>query len=197
MLKFEHVDFSYDKKREDKKREKKCVLHDFSLKLEAGERVCLFGPSGCGKSTALRLAMGLEKADAGAVVNTFSRVAPVFQEDRLFPTYSLIENVNFGCSRDGGEILKAVGLDALKDKFPDQVSGGQKRRAAFARALNYESDLLILDEPFNGLDETSIGLCAAALETWAAGRAVLMVSHLKEHAVLLHARIVSMTDDNI
>ena len=50
MLKFEHVDFSYDKKREDKKREKKCVLHDFSLKLEAGERVCMFGPSGCGIS---------------------------------------------------------------------------------------------------------------------------------------------------
>ena len=188
MLKFEHVDFSYDKKRG-----KKDVLRDFSLTLEKGERVCLFGPSGCGKSTVLRLAMGLEKSDAGIVVNTFSRVAPVFQEDRLFPTYSLIENVNFGCTRDGGEILRAVGLQGMEEELPGQVSGGQKRRAAFARALNYESDLLILDEPFNGLDEESVRLCAAALEKWAAGRAVLTVSHLKEHAALLHARIVSMT----
>lgn len=181
------VSFSYRSGEQEKN-----VLDAFSLTLRENERICLFGPSGCGKSTVLRLAMGLEAPQKGEVVNGFSRIAPVFQEDRLIDSYSLLKNVQFAGGAHAQEILSAVGLEAFLKKRPPQLSGGQRRRAALCRALNMEADLLILDEPFNGLDEQSVALCVEAIERWASKRAVLMVSHSKEHATLLHARMMQM-----
>lgn len=186
-LELSNVSFSYRNAKTEKN-----VLEDFSLTLHEKERVCLFGPSGCGKSTVLRLAMGLETLQEGTLTNDFFAIAPVFQEDRLIDGYSLLKNVRFSGGAYAQEILASVGLAAYEKKRPPQLSGGQKRRAALCRALNMDSDLLVLDEPFNGLDEKSVLLCVEAIERWAGDRAMLIVSHSQEHAALLHARIVHM-----
>lgn len=183
MVKFENVTFCYGERH---------VLNDFDLAVPEGARVCLFGPSGCGKSTVLRLVMGLEKPNKGRVICRAPRIAPVFQEDRLLMQESVAHNVRFGCHKDGLALLAAVRLEAEANKRPDQLSGGQRRRVALCRALNYDAPLLVLDEPFNGLDDESVALCVDAIKQTAGNRTILMVSHDIGHARLLDAEILSM-----
>jgi len=183
MLKINNLSFSYGEKE---------VLRDFSMEMQKGERICLFGQSGCGKTTLLRLVMGLEKPKSGKLSCKAQGIAPVFQEDRLIESYTVLQNINFGCKRDGMEILKAVGLEDLAQSYPAQLSGGQKRRVALARALNFDSELLILDEAFNGLDAQTADLCIAAIERFAGDRAILMVSHNRAYAQKLNATILQM-----
>ena len=135
------------------------VLRDQNLKLQPGQRLAVMGPSGGGKTTMLRISLELITPTSGTVTNTFSTTGVVFQEPRLLPWRTALENVNLVLG-DGkqtlekaGHYLELVGLGDARDKFPGELSGGMQQRVALARALAMEGDCLILDEPFKAMDE--------------------------------------------
>ena len=150
------------------------VLDNVSLSAGPGEILCLLGPSGCGKTTALRLAAGLEELQSGRILLNGSVVAApgfhvppeersvgmVFQDFALFPHLSVLNNVLFGIPRGDDtarlarahEVLDQVGMNSFAAAFPHTLSGGQQQRVALARALAPRPRLLLLDEPFSGLD---------------------------------------------
>lgn len=142
------------------------TLSDLSLTLPAGRCLSLLGPSGCGKTTLLRLIMGLEQPSAGTIEipsHIAERIAYVFQEPRLVPWRTTLENVvlpleltknNNSDNRDyARELLTRLGLGDVMQNFPSELSGGMQMRAALARALVTRPHLLLLDEPFAALDE--------------------------------------------
>ena len=175
----------------------KTVLRSCSLSVTAGARVALMGPSGCGKTTLLRIALGLQSPDSGTVKNAFSRPAAVFQEPRLLPWRSAIENVNLVLS-DGPETadearawLKKVELGDAAELFPAELSGGMQQRLSLARALAFGPDLLVLDEPFKGLDEALRSRMLALISSAAAERgAILLATHSEKEAAALGCRVL-------
>lgn len=130
------------------------VLDDISLEIGDGI-TCIMAESGRGKTTLLNVIAGLLKPESGTIENGPKQPSVMFQEDRLFPWFTALENVEIVCNnRDrAAELLNIMELGNDMDKYPKQMSGGMKRRVALARALANESDMLILDEPFKGLDE--------------------------------------------
>lgn len=137
------------------------VLEKFSLTFESRGIHCLYGPSGCGKTTLLKVITKLLKADSGSVVRTGKeKISFVFQEERLLPWYSVYDNIEFvlkPLSSDQRQdkiekVLALVKLLDFKDYKPEALSGGMKQRVALARAFAYEGNVLIMDEPFKGLD---------------------------------------------
>jgi ABC-type nitrate/sulfonate/bicarbonate transport system ATPase subunit len=186
------------------------VLSGVELEVAAGEIVALVGPSGCGKSTLLRLISGLDSAYTGdirvgdrVVCGPDPEVGLVFQEPRLFPWLSLTDNVAFGLADRHGsaaqaivrETLATVGLDGWAAALPKQLSGGMAQRAALARALVTEPQLLLLDEPFSALDAfTRMRLQDHLLSAWARYRpTLLLVTHDLDEAVYLADRVVLLS----
>lgn len=170
------------------------VLSDVSLTLPQNGAVCLFGPSGCGKTTLLRLIAGLESPTAGTVHCDARRIATVFQDDRLAPWLTVRENLLL-VTDDVNAVdaaLAAVSLQDAAEQRPDELSGGMQRRVAIARALAFGGDLLILDEPFNGLDEALKVSIAAKLRERFAGCPIVLVTHSLEEAALFDATIVNL-----
>lgn len=169
MIGLDRVSFSYEGKE---------ILREFSYEIPAGARVLLTGPSGCGKTTVLRLLLGLLEPRAGRVIREESCLA-LFQEDRLLPWRSLLRNLTVcGVSEARARaLLEELGLSGLSERRPSELSGGQCRRVALARALGCDCGALLLDEPFTGLDPESADRALAALEKYAAGRTVLLVTH--------------------
>ena len=148
------------------------IISNFSLNVEAGKLTVLVGPSGCGKSTLVNLVAGYDIADSGNVFMDGKEITKpshermvVFQETALIPWQTTIENVTFGpimrgenkndIKAKGNELLNKVGLGEFKDKFPIQLSGGMQRRAELARAMINDPQVMIMDEPFRGLDAMS------------------------------------------
>lgn len=147
------------------------VLDHCSFEIEPGKLTVVMGSSGCGKSTLAYILAGYIKPDAGTVTlngNPIAGPGPdrvlVFQETALWPWMSVIENVMFGpvargdqttaqARQNAVQLLKRFGLIEFRDKYPGQLSGGMKRRAEIAQALMNQPQLMILDEPFRGLDE--------------------------------------------
>lgn len=180
MIRFDKVSKSF----EDKK-----VIEDLSFVIDRGERVCFSGASGSGKTTILRLVMGFEKADKGHV-KVEGVISAVFQEDRLFRGFSAYENVRLVCDDDGiaEEMLKTVGLWEDKDKLITQLSGGMARRVAIARALAYDFDILILDEPFTGIDEERKKRIMESILERAKNKTLVFISHDEEECSFLCER---------
>lgn len=197
------------------------AVRDFDLEVGPGEVVCLLGPSGCGKTTALRLAAGLESprsgeialngevvaTRAGAVPPEHRDVGLVFQDYALFPHLSVEQNVAFGL--DGmakpdrlaraRECLALVEMAGYGASYPHMLSGGQQQRVALARALAPDPDLILLDEPFSGLDarlrdQVRDKTLHVLKHT---GKAALMVTHDAEEAMFLADRIAVMRDGRI
>lgn len=191
MTEFRNVCFSYGDNN---------VLNDFNLTVNDGQCVCLSGASGCGKTTALMLAAGLLTPDSGTVAGVGSP-SVVFQEDRLLNGFSLKKNIllpikrgNRSVTERALKLLCEVGLKGAEKKKVCELSGGMKRRAAIVRAVLFGGDMLILDEPFNGIDEENKHKTAAVIkrEFLEKGKPVLMVSHVPSDAELLNAEVIEM-----
>lgn len=186
MIKINNIGFAYDEK---------TVFENFSLNISGNSRLCLFGDSGMGKTTLLRLIMGLELPQSGAIVYSKQlRFSVVFQEDRLLPFMSINDNCRLvGASREtvAGH-LKTLGIASVGECRPKELSGGMRRRAAIARALSAEYDVLILDEPFSGLDEENIKTAAAHISEQLYGKILIMVTHSAVEAELMGAQIIGL-----
>jgi iron(III) transport system ATP-binding protein len=150
------------------------ILHDITLDVEPGKILCLLGPSGSGKSTLLGIASGVERQTAGRVMMNGSEIAGpdvflppekrsigmVFQDYALFPHMTLAANVGYGLNKlsraearsSALRALERVGLSGYADRYPHEISGGEQQRVALARALAPRPAILLLDEPFSGLD---------------------------------------------
>jgi ABC-type nitrate/sulfonate/bicarbonate transport system ATPase subunit len=141
--------------------EGKMVYEDFSLYFPPGEITCILGGSGVGKTTLLHLIAGLLPADQGQISPGVQTISYVFQEPRLLPWLTVLENVEFVLKgslerkarrQQAVEMLEQVGLGEVLDDFPRQLSGGMRQRVALARAFVIQPELLLLDEPLQGLD---------------------------------------------
>lgn len=159
----------------------KQVLDHVSLSLDAGI-TCLMGVSGRGKTTLLRILLGLETPDGGQVEGRPERIAVQFQEDRLMDTLTVGRNLKTALGRDynaaaAEKCLDALGLPGCQDQIVSALSGGMKRRVSLARALLYPAALLVLDEPFQGLDTGTRRAAIAAVREAVRGRAALVVTH--------------------
>lgn len=139
------------------------VLENINLHVEKGRVLSLVGPSGCGKSTLLNIAADLLEPSEGVVINSFERLAIVFQEHRLLPWRRALDNIAYGLKARGvsrnerhqeaRRLGHRMGLDDDDlTKFPHELSGGMRQRVSLARALAVQPDLLLLDEPFTALD---------------------------------------------
>lgn len=171
------------------------VLENFSATLPEGCCTALMGPSGRGKTTLLRILMGLERADAGKIEGlSRKRLTAVFQEDRLFPDLSARKNLLAVCPGAEGQqadrLLEELGLRESRMQRIREMSGGMKRRVAIARALLAGPQLLLLDEPFGGMDERTRAAAAACILAHTAGATLLLVTHSLAEAELLGAKKV-------
>ena len=172
------------------------VLSDCSLHLVPGERIALMGPSGCGKTTLLRTALSLQPPDSGTVVCRAHKPAAVFQEPRLLPWLTALENINLVLS-DTPDTLPAASawlehmeLADSAGLYPAELSGGMQQRVSLARALSCEPDLLVLDEPFKGLDSALYDRILEVLKKALDGASLLLATHREEEALALGCRIV-------
>lgn len=158
------------------------VLKDYSLRVEKGSRIALMGPSGCGKTTLINAIAGLIAPDSGDIqVN--GTVSYVFQEPALFPWLTALENVNVVLSDKPETLplarqwLEEAGLADSLDKYPHQLSGGQKQRVAICRALAFDREILLLDEPLKGLDADTRERVADLILRESRDKTLLLVTH--------------------
>lgn len=172
------------------------VLQNFSARFAAGRTTCLMGRSGCGKTTLLNILMGLLPADSGTVTGVPARLAAVFQEDRLLESFSAASNLAFVRPRASaaliGEHLAEVGLADAARQPVRELSGGMRRRVAIARAVLAAGELLILDEPFKGLDETTRRAVADYLRRYTDGATVILVTHDEDEVELMGGALIRM-----
>ncbi len=190
-------------------------IQDISFTIHKNEFVSLIGPSGCGKSTILKMVLGLIKPTSGTLLmggkplgEDNSRISVVFQNPALFPWLDVLKNVEIVLEpimRDREErkeaalkYIKMVGIDGFEGAYPRELSGGMKQRVSIARAISTSPELLLLDEPFAGLDVFSAqALREELLDLWLPPdkppHAVLLVTHNVDEAVQLSDKIVILS----
>lgn len=182
------------------------VLDSVSLTVRENEIVCLTGVSGVGKTTLLLLLAGLMKPDAGEIFGTSEkRISMMFQENRLLPWADAQTNVLAVLDRKKAARLKpvlkdeffAVGLSDYEGKPVARLSGGMQRRVALVRAMCAESDLVLLDEPFTGLDAKSKERAIKYILSKKEDRSIVLTSHDCEAAGMLRARIVELSSSEV
>ncbi len=200
------------------------AVNEFNLRVKTGETVVLMGPSGCGKSTAIRTINRLVEPDRGSIMLNDSnilgmdpdelrharkRIGFVFQHFNLIGRLSALENVMLGLVMSGverenaesraTESLRKVGLDNHLDHKPDQLSGGQQQRVGIARALAYEPELMLWDEPTASLDPILVREVLVVMEELARYRAstMIVVTHELPFALRVADRIILMDHGSI
>ncbi len=186
-----------------------------NISLFAGERelVSILGPSGCGKSTLFNIISGLIKPDQGRVLidgqehtGRLGRVSYMHQKDLLFPWRTIIDNVCIPliikgksiqqARRAANEYFEVFGLDGFQDKYPSQLSGGMRQRAALLRTYMFKSDIMLLDEPFGGLD----AITKRKMQEWLMevirnlSSTILFITHDIDEAIFLSDRIYLFTE---
>ncbi len=188
------------------------AVDQVSTEIQDGEFVCIVGPSGCGKTTVLNMVAGFESVTRGqillngvAVTKPGPERAVVFQQPSLFPWMTVADNIGFGLTlregrqtRETGRVSNMVdtmGLAGFEQHFPYQLSGGMQQRAAIARALITEPQILLMDEPFGALDaQTRTDMQKFLLEIWERLRpTVLFITHDVEESIVLADRVIVMT----
>lgn len=198
----------------------RAVVDGVSLQVMPGQVTCLLGPSGCGKSTTLRVIAGVDRQDDGAVLvdgrvisDPAINIPPearsigmMFQDIALFPHLSVGQNVGFGLKgsksshRDRvNELLERVNLSSLSNAYPHELSGGEQQRVALVRALAPRPRIMLMDEPFSGLDERlKDDIRDATLAVLKdEGTAVLLVTHEPDEAMRMADEIALMRDGRI
>lgn len=171
------------------------VLSAQDLHIAPGESAAFMGPSGCGKTSLLRLIAGLEKPVSGTVSVRSRRLSYLFQEPRLLPWLTAEQNVNAVLSDSPATLpqartwLEAVGLEDAAAKYPAELSGGMQQRVSLARALAFGGDILLLDEPFKGLDGETRNHMISLLRTHAAGKTLLLATHDRDEAAALTEKL--------
>lgn len=199
----------------------KLALNNFNLEVAPGEVVCLLGPSGCGKSTLLRVAAGLERPTSGRILINDREVAGpdafvppekrgvglMFQDFALFPHLTIVDNVAFGLKalpkaearREAMAMLSRVGLETYANDYPHILSGGQQQRVALARAIVPRPAVMLMDEPFSGLDvQLREAIQEETLTLLRETRATsIIVTHHPEEALRLGDRIAVMRSGRI
>lgn len=175
------------------------VLDRLSLTFPAGEITCVKGPSGCGKTTLLRILAGLEQPSGGTVSGVPEKIAFVFQENRLCEDFGAVANLRLVLpEKRSKEIilhhLQEIGLSGDLKKPVKEFSGGMKRRVAIARAVCYDADLLILDEPFKGLDEKLRQDVMDYVKKYSAGKTVICVTHDSLEARYLGSSVIDLAE---
>lgn len=187
----------------------KQVLSQLSKEFPAGETTVIMGASGCGKTTLLRILLGLEKVDSGKVTGMPERVAVLFQEDRLCEDVSAYENIALVLERKKTHAQRdaqkcrieqeaaQVGItaDDLKQNVM-KLSGGMRRRIALLRALLYDADCVILDEPFKGLDAATKEIVMQYVKEKVAGRTTFLVTHEQAEADFFGGNIWKLPQEN-
>ncbi|GFZ91063.1 mannosyltransferase [Paenibacillus marchantiophytorum] len=176
------------------------IFEDFSLDLTAGQITCIMGASGIGKTTLLRMAAGLEQPSGGMIHRMETSIGIVFQEPRLLPFQTVLENVQWVFDREGNtetnryalSLLEKAGLTHVLHDYPHQLSGGMKQRVAIVRAFVSSPQLLIMDEPFQGLDAwTKREMQKLLLLLWNKEKpTVLLATHDQEEAFALGNRVI-------
>jgi len=215
MITLENVSKSYDGKNK--------VLKDVSLSIKPGEFVSIVGQSGAGKTTLVRMLIGEERCDEGKVMIgdwditrlrrrevPFLRrqIGVIFQDFKLLPKKTMEENVSFALQVSGGRpdkikkivpsVLKIVGLDDKKRRYPNEVSGGEQQRAAIARALVHQPKMLLADEPTGNLDAINADeIINLLLRINKFGTTVILVTHNKEIVNRLNRRVITMENGQV
>lgn len=182
------------------------VLKDLNMKLEEHKLICILGPSGCGKTTLLNIISGVFPPDQGEMSGFAGKtISYLFQETRLLRWKTVDENIDFVLKDKFSkmqrlEIVKRyvdmVGLRDFKKYYPDKLSGGMKQRVAIARAFAYPADILLMDEPFKGLDmQLKTALMHAFVDLWLMDhRSVFFVTHDIDEALLLGEEIYVLNE---
>ena len=210
LLEFEHVSYQYPGEDFD-------IIDDLSFSVEPGSFHCIIGVSGCGKSTIFRMTNGLLQPKSGTIRVSGKPIGEqkhycgyMPQKDLLFPWRTIGENLDLPLEIMGGlsraerreridDALADVGLEGCRDKMPDELSGGMRQRAAFARTMLTGSDLLLLDEPFSALDF----LTRISMQEWLLGqwekhkKTILFITHDVEEAVFLSGSVLAVTSTPI
>ncbi|MCS7281013.1 MAG: ABC transporter ATP-binding protein [Desulfobacterota bacterium] len=202
MIEFRNVTFYYERQ--------KILFKNFSLFVERGESLAVLGPSGCGKTTFLYLVAGLLEPKEGEIIIGNQRLkgprektALILQDYGLLPWKTIKENVELGLkfrkpSSDNlsDYWIRRLNLSDVKDKYPHQVSGGQKQRAAIARSLVLKPDLILMDEPFSSLDApTRESLQDLILDLKRdENLTIILVTHTIEEAVYVGRKILILLD---
>ena len=199
------------------------ILNQVNLEIKAGEFVSIVGQSGAGKTTLVKLLIAEEKADKGEVVvgdwditNLSKKEVPflrrqigvIFQDFKLLPKKTLKENISFALEVSGGSrekikkvvpsVIKIVGLEGKGNRYPGEVSGGEKQRAAIARALVHQPKILLADEPTGNLDAINADeIIELLLRINRFGTTVILVTHNKEIVNRLNKRVVTMQNGQV
>ena len=193
--------------------DRRMVLQDISFDVKEGEFISILGPSGCGKSTMLKVLTGILKGYTGEICvdgTKVSGISPHFaympQNDLLLPWKTILDNICLyneihhtkkTALEKARELMEKFGLEGCEDKYPDQLSGGMRQRAAFLRTTFCEADIYLLDEPFGALDV----ITRAEMQDWLHGlceslnKTILLVTHDTDEAIYLSDRILIMGRD--
>ena len=189
-MKIEHLSFSFD----DKK-----IFDDFNLSVQDHCITAIMAPSGCGKTTLLRLIAGLIKPSGGRIVTNSNNVGIMFQEPRLFGQLTALQNVMLvindkaNKSEQAMQLLKAFGVSDAADKYPEELSGGMAKRVSLARAIAYNPDILLLDEPFSALDEDTKSYVMSAAKQLLHDKTVILVTHDAQEATEFADKIITLS----
>ena len=194
MLKLSSIEKSFGEKK---------VLSGVSLDVKKGDIAMLYGMSGCGKTTLMRIAAGLEKEDKGTVRRN-GKIAVVFAEARLFPTATVLENITLVMSGDkrknaekAKEILAAFGLSEAETLYPRELSTGMAARVSLARAVAYDADIYLMDEPFKSLDGEVKMIVMDYLRSFLKEKATLIISHDEAEADAMGGKVCRMAEGKL
>ncbi|MBQ4510869.1 MAG: ABC transporter ATP-binding protein [Clostridia bacterium] len=160
--------------------DKKLVFDNFSIEIPENKITVITGESGCGKTTLLRIIAGLDNSYKGEIIKESNKISYVFQEPRLFNAITVKQNLELvekNTSLSIDEILTIVELQNDKNTYPNELSGGMKMRLSLARALYYNGDIFIFDEPFSALDNNMKNRIIPKVFDLIKGKTIIIVSH--------------------